>query len=257
MLDLKLDRPQPLTNVAAGHIGDAILNGQLRPGDRLVETDLSERMGISRAPLREALRELASVGLVELRPGRGAYVAKPTAETMEQMVVFRALVEGAAARLIASEREPAALERLVARCAAVEAAHRAGDYEDFLRRHWEFHHAICEESGNTFLLQSWDSVSKLIRLYHRMAVGQTIDAPSVVRNNKAYMQTLREGDPAEAEELLRSQIIRVAYQLLDRPVPRGARGYITRYVDEAGRVRAYSDPNREEAAHADLPIRGL
>ena len=240
MLDLKLDRPQPLTDVAAGRIGEAILSGHLKPGDRLIETELSERMGISRAPLREALRELASAGLVELRPGRGAHVVKPTAEMMEHMVVFRGLIEGAAVRLIAGARDAAVLTRLNKGCNAVEKAHSEGDYSDFLLRHWEFHRAICVECGNPFLLESWDAVSRLIRLYHQMAVGQTIDATAVVRNNKAYMHTLREGNPADAEELIRSQIIRVAYQLLERPLPAAVVGYVTKYVDEAGRICAYT-----------------
>ena len=109
-------------------------------------------------------------------------------------------------------------------------------------RTWNFHRAICEESGNAFLLQSWDNVSHLIRLYHRMSVGQTSDGAEVVRNNKAFMRSLREGEPADAEELLRSQIIRMAYKLLDRPIPSGVAGYVTRYVDEGGRIRAYTPP---------------
>lgn len=239
MLDTKLTRPQPLTEAAAEHIGEAILGGVLKPGDRIVETELSDRLGISRAPLREALRDLASTGLVELKPGKGAYVAKPTADTMEQMVVFRALIEGAAMRLLAAKRDPGALQRLQAACDAVAQAHAGGDYALFLARHWQFHRALCEESGNQFMLQSLDAVSKLIRLYNQMAVGQSIDASAVVRNNKCFMQILRDGDPDEAEQLLRSQIIRMAYQLLDRPLPAALVGYVTRFVDESGQVRRY------------------
>lgn len=244
MLDTKLTRPQSLTEAAAEHLGDAILGGMLKPGDRIVETELSDRLGISRAPLREALRDLANTGLVELRPGRGAYVAKPTADTMEQMVVFRAMIEGTAMRLLAGRQDAAALERLQAACDAVAQAHAQGDDALFLARHWEFHRALCEESGNRFLLQSLDTVSKLIRLYNRMAVGQSIDASAVVRNNKAFMQVLRDGNPTEAEELLRSQIIRMAYQLLDRPLPPALADYVTRYVDESGAIRAYPRKNR-------------
>lgn len=240
MLDTKLERAQPLTDVAAGRIADAILEGHLKPGDRLIETELSDRMGISRAPLREALRELSGAGLVELRPGKGAYVARPTVDTMEHMVLVRALVEGAAMRLIAATRDPAALEQLAQACESVEQAQDAGDYKEFLRRHWRFHRAICEASGNQFLVQSWDGVSNLIRLYLQMAVGQTIDMASVVRNSRAFLRVLREGTPDDAEELMRSQIIRVAYQLLERPIPKGVSGYVTRYVDEGGRIRTYA-----------------
>lgn len=241
-MNFKVERPQALTDIVVGRLGDAIMNGELKVGDRLVELDLAQKLGVSRAPLREALRELASNGLIEITAGRGAFVSRPTAQTMKEMGLFRGLVEGAAARLVASRRDPAALERLEALRAEVEQASLHSDHTAFLLLHWKFHRGICVECGNQFILRSWDGVSRLIRLYLQMAVHPPLnDANAIVRNNKAFMHALRQADPGDAECLLRSQIIRVSYQSLGIPVPAEVEGYVSVYVDSKGKVQAWAN----------------
>src|SRR5690606_39602541 len=102
---------------------------------------------ISRAPLREALRQLASEGLLEIRPNRGTYVVDPSPEEIAQMSVTRAIIEGAAARLVAHKRDPEAIGRLDAIIAALLVADASGDRNAIFRHHWDFHRAVCEESG--------------------------------------------------------------------------------------------------------------
>lgn len=236
--DLTLERPRSLTEIATERLAGAIVGGQFRLGERLVESTISADLGISRAPLREALRALASEGLVEIHQSRGTFVAKPSQADLEAMVLLRALVEGAAIRLLAYRRDEPSLLTLDRLSEEVSAADRSDDHNAFLEAHWAFHRQICLASGNRYLLQAWDSVSNLIRLYHRLAVGHTIDRRIVLRNNFAFIKCLRSGSPDEAEELLRSQIIRVAYRLIGVPIPANARGYVTRYVTPDGSIAA-------------------
>lgn len=241
--DLALTRPRSLTDIAAERLASAIVGGQFQLGERLVESAISADLGISRAPLREALRALASEGLVEIRQSRGTFVAKPSQSDMEAMVLLRALTEGAAIRLLAYRRDDQALFELDRLRGEMTEADRSNDHAVFLDAHWAFHRHICLASGNRYLLQSWDSVSSLIRLYHRLAVGKTIDRKVVIRNNGAFITALREGSPQEAEELLRSQIIRVAYRLIGAPIPENVRGYVTRYVTRNGSIATLEPGN--------------
>src|SRR3546814_20550822 len=91
--------------MAKQRIQEAIWSGRLAPGAHLVETTLAERFQISRGPLREALRSLAAEGLVEYRPGRGAFVIDPTLDQMQDMIVLRAVLGGMAARYAARSEE--------------------------------------------------------------------------------------------------------------------------------------------------------
>jgi DNA-binding GntR family transcriptional regulator len=137
---------------------------------------------------------------------------------------------------VGAARDAGSLERLSALWSELQTAHRDGETEQFLDLHWDFHRAICVEAGNPFLTQSWNTVSNLIRLHHHMSVGAVIEEAAVLRNDLAFLDALKTSEPADAEALLRSQIIRMAYQLLERPCPPGVIGYIDRYVSENGDV---------------------
>lgn len=228
---LTLDRPPSLTEAAVERLTDAIMSGHLKAGQRLIENEISAMLGISRAPLREALRALAKGGLVEIRRSRGAVVASPTADDIEHLVVFRALVEGAAARFIAFHRDRKVLKRLSAIIDEMKDAHRQNEGEMFLKHVWNFHGSMCADSGNPFLLQAWSIAGNLTRLYLQRAVPK-INFDVVLANNRAILQSLEKSEPAEAESLVRSLIIRLAYQLIDREIPDSIGEYVTTPVQK-------------------------
>jgi DNA-binding GntR family transcriptional regulator len=221
-MHLEIDRPPSLTAVTAKAIADAILTGQFSPGQRLLELELANDLKISRAPLREALRQLASEGLLEIRPNRGTFVVDPSPEEIVQMSVTRALIEGSAARLVAYKRNQEAIGRLNGIMDALLEADAIGDRNAIFRHHWDFHRAVCEESGNPYLLKAWSSASSIIRIYYRMQIESDI-----VKANKAFMKALEEGDPEDAEGLFRSQIICTAFRVMNLPVPDEIAGYLT------------------------------
>ncbi len=233
MENLELCRPPGLARAVASRLSEAILAGDFPPGERLIETALAGRLGVSRASLREAFRILAAEGLVQIRPSRGAYVASPSDREIEELSVFRGVIEGTAARLVASRREARSFDRLaeLLRQQRDSIAHGNGD---FLRSHWDFHRAICEESGNTYILQAIMATSNFIRLYHR--IRSPIEA-HLVRNNELFFSCIQRGPPEEAEALLRSQIIWAAYEALAKPIPAEIAGYVTCYIGGDGKVQ--------------------
>ena len=244
--EFALERPPGLAKAVAARLSEAILSGHFDPGERLRETSIAEKLDVSRASLREALRTLAAEGLVEIRQSRGAHVINPSPEEIEQMSLFRALLEGAAARLVASRRDPGSLARLD----AILQRHKAvvlpeQDYEAFLRAHWEFHHAICEESGNSYIVKAIQSASHAIRIYHRV---KRPDAAQMFRNNAVYLDAMSTRSPSEAEAVLRSQIIRAAYEMLGREIPAAVRQYVTHYIDENFAVRLFDEDGSAAAS---------
>ncbi len=235
-MELNLDRAPGLTAQVADRLSEAISSGDLAPGERLVEIELAARLGVSRAPLREAFRVLSGTGLVVYRAHKGAFVANPSPDEVAEMSIFRGVLEGMAARAVVAERKPEVMDRLGALCDELEAAASREDRATFARLHWEFHRSICEQANNRFLLQAWDGVSRLIRLYFNMALLR-VEIASTLIHDRAYLRAFRTGTPDHSEELLRSQIIGIAFEVLRKPLPASARGYVTLRVGEDGSIQ--------------------
>ncbi len=132
-------------------IRDRIVEGKLERGARIHQEDLAEDLGVSRTPVREALRRLAAEGLVEMRTNRGARVADVGQADMRSAYEARLVIEPGAARLAAAERPPAPLAQMHA---ALSAQRRAiGNVRRSFDANREFHIALVQASGNGFLLQ--------------------------------------------------------------------------------------------------------
>jgi len=142
-----------LSKVVADELRRGILTGRRKPGDRLVEDRLSAELGVSRVPIREALRLLAAEGLVEVQPRRGASVAEFSAEVAHDLVEVRAMLEGLNARLAARHRAPAIIAELRQVLAEGNTAAQSGNVADLVRLNGEFHDKLAEAGRNSIL---WD-----------------------------------------------------------------------------------------------------
>ena len=198
---------------------DAMHAGAVQPGERIIEATLAGRLGVSRGPLREALKALEAGGLVERRGGRGLCVAEVSVERAGQMIVMRATLEGLAARLVAAGADATLRARLAAQHALIEAAAAAGDARDWREQDWRFHEMVCAGSGNAFLLRSWTGISHLIRLFLHHHPGFERDAPEVLRNHARLLRVLRSGDPDLADATFRDVILRSGYRRLGLEPP--------------------------------------
>jgi DNA-binding GntR family transcriptional regulator len=147
-----------LSKVVADELRRGILTGRRKPGDRLVEDRLSAELGVSRVPIREALRLLASEGLVEVQPRRGASVAEFSAEVARDLVEVRAMLEGLNARLAARHRAPAIIAELRQVLAEGNTAALSGNVGDLVRLNGEFHDKLAEAGRNSIL---WDIMRTL------------------------------------------------------------------------------------------------
>ena len=205
-----LPRRRSLPEIVAERLVDAIRSGELQPGERVVESKLAKRFGVSRGPLREALRSLQANQLLESRNGHGAYVATLSADDLRDMLNVRAVLEGLAAKLVAQRRTPEMIKLLTKIRADLQTASLAADSTSWRDLSWRFHETICTLSGNDFLLRAWQSISNLVRLFLHSHPDFERDIPAVLRNHDDELAALRDAPPDEAEKIFKAIIMRSA-----------------------------------------------
>jgi DNA-binding GntR family transcriptional regulator len=142
------DNNPTLADKLASAIADGILSGALKPGLRLDEAGLAQQHGVSRTPVREALRQLTTSGLIDMRPRKGAVVSKATPEQVESLFVAMAEAEATCARLAAMSMTPIERRRLQARHEAMTVLARDGDTAAYSDANVAFHSAIYAGAHN-------------------------------------------------------------------------------------------------------------
>ncbi|MEU6114264.1 GntR family transcriptional regulator [Streptomyces sp. NPDC047117] len=136
----------------ADELRQMIISGELQPGSSLSEMTLSENFGVSRTPIREALKQLQIEGLVQVRPRVGTFVAVPSRREVTELFQMKELLEGAAARLLALRGRVPEVDRLQATMQEADEAVRAGDAERYAELVHEFHELIVVGADNSKLV---------------------------------------------------------------------------------------------------------
>jgi DNA-binding GntR family transcriptional regulator len=189
--------PSPVTRLTlAQQIRDmlvvGIVSGELQPGERLVETRLAARYGTSQAPVREALRELEAMRMVETRPRRGTFVRHFIQQTLRESYVVRAALEETATRLaMLSGSMPVAALR--AEVKAMRAAARAADDDAAAKASVAFHRLIIEAAHNELLRLSWEALQIEARTAVTMVAAE-VKLKDIVRDHAGLLKSIEAGD---------------------------------------------------------------
>ncbi len=181
-----------------------IVSGGLQPGDRLVETELAERLKISRTPVREAIRLLEADGLVVHVPRLGATVRSLNQSELMELYEVRAVLEGAAASMAArsaSDIEIAELEAI-----NTELAGKAGQDAAAVGLNRQFHRLLLEAARNRFLARSMDTLSKTLMILGPTTLGKAERVDAAVGEHTAIIAALKARDAAAAEAAMRKHI---------------------------------------------------
>jgi DNA-binding GntR family transcriptional regulator len=149
-------------------IEERIVVGTYPPGSRLDEVEIASAFGVSRTPIREALIQLASAGLVESRPRRGSVVAEVSPARLQEMFEVMAEMEALCAQLAAARASDAHRKALVAAHQACEAAVKTKDPDAYYRLNEQFHHALYAACGNEFLAEHAKQLHRRLRPYRRL-----------------------------------------------------------------------------------------
>jgi DNA-binding GntR family transcriptional regulator len=222
--DRSLPRPivrRVLREEIKEYLIDAILRGQLRPGDRIIETRIAQDLGVSQTPVREALRDLELLGFVTSEPFRGTRVRAFTHEELVQIYPIRAAIEGVAARAAATRITTEQLLALEEQIDRMREASELGDEATAIEADIAFHRIIVEASGNRLLEQFWTSLSLATTTFltfsiHRRAIE------GLAARHEPILEALRARDPDRAEAAMRRHIEepgRWVYEALSREDP--------------------------------------
>jgi len=193
---------------------ERILGGELEAGDRIVELQIAQELGTSQAPVREALRELQSLGFVEHEPYRGTRVRRITEEELAEIYPVRAALEELAAQEAAS-RLDGKVEELEREFEAMREAAAQDDLKDLAAHDATFHRLIVEAAGNKVLLDTWRTLRVEARVVVT-ALKTDIDLHELAELHRPLLEALKEGAPKKAGDALRQH-----FELLRTMMKRG------------------------------------
>lgn len=197
----------------AERLRQRIFSHELRPGARIDEQALTVDYGISRTPLREALKVLAAEGLVTLRPRRGCFVTEISEEDLDEIVPLMALLEGRCA-LEATRRlqggEIAAIEAIHER---LERFAKNNQIERFFEANQEFHLRIQEMSGNRWLRQLIQDLRKVLKLTRLLSLSIEGRLEQSLAEHRVILAAIKAGDGMRAQAAMHDHILSVRQAL--------------------------------------------
>ncbi|HLZ10869.1 MAG TPA: GntR family transcriptional regulator [Chloroflexota bacterium] len=192
----------------------AVSSGALRRGQRVNEAEIARQMQISRAPVREAIRQLEHEGLLESVPRRGTFVVALTRDDVEEAYTLRADLEARAVRRTMARLTPETLELLDSLSDKMRSAAAAGNVDRFLEADIQFHRTIVEAAGWPRLRRIWESLHpQTLTLY---TVNTLTDWAPVdhARRHDPLLAAIRSGDPDAAAAAIQKHILGVGAQVM-------------------------------------------
>ena len=198
-----------------------ITEGELLPGARIPERHLCDRFGISRTPLREALKVLASEGLVELLPHRGARVTRPSEAELRDGFELVAALEGLAGELACARIGAAELAHIEALHAQMTEHYRRRELTQYFACNQAIHEAINRAAGNAQLTEMYALVSNRVRRSRYLANHSPERWAEAMREHEGILDALRRRDGATCAALLRDHLQHKLYALTAEPAEAG------------------------------------
>jgi DNA-binding GntR family transcriptional regulator len=214
-------RDTSLAKLVRDDILALILKGVLAPGQRINEPDVASRLGVSRVPVREALRELESSGLVVARKHAGVFVRQLDAPEIRDLYQMRGLLDGFAGRQAAQlpEVEKAALLALLGDSVnAMQDAASQLNVQRYYGENLRFHWAIVAATGNHTLTETYRGIVQKLHLSRLKNLSHDVDMQASIAEHKEIVQALSQGNPVRCEALMSSHV-GVAFERLNKSTP--------------------------------------
>lgn len=209
-------RDTSLSKLVKGDVLGLILSGVLVPGQRINEPDVATRLQVSRVPVREALRELESQGLVVARKHAGVFVRQLAPDEIRDLYQMRGLLDGFAGRCAArlpTERRMALLQVLDASVSAMRAAASQHDVQRYYAENLHFHWAIVEAAGNRQLSDTYLDIVQKLHLSRLKNLSHDLGIEVSLAEHADIVQVLRNADASRCETML-AQHVGDAYERL-------------------------------------------
>ena len=203
---MKMNEFLPLRDVVFNTLRQAILTGDLKPGERLMEIHLANKLGVSRTPIREAIRKLELEGLVTMIPRKGAEVAQITEKSMNDVLEVRRAMDVLCIELACERISEEEMEALEAACQSFEEAVKTKDARICAQADVEFHDIIVKATGNMRLVQLINNLSEQMYRYRFEYLKDISKYDSLVAEHRVIYESIRSGDKAAASDAAKLQI---------------------------------------------------
>lgn len=206
LLPIKLDSYKPLREVVAETLRDAIINGVLKPGERLMEIQLAEELGVSRTPVRESIRKLELEGFVVMVPRRGTYVADLSIKDINEVYEIRTVLDVLAAGLAAeriTEEELEELERLLVQIS--ELADQS-DVEKLIEYDTQFHDVLYRASRNDRLVGIINNLREQFTRFRSISMQYPGRLQNTVAEHTRLVEAIAQRNPELAQQIAREHM---------------------------------------------------
>ena len=203
LVPVKLDSYKPLREIVLEALREAIVNGVLIPGERLMEIQLAEEMGVSRTPVREAIRKLELEGFVVMIPRKGAYVAGVSFKDVKDVFEIRAALEGLAAGLAAekvTQEEIELMER------ALHYEREPASLEEMVQSDTDFHALLYKASRNERLIQILANLREQIQRFRTTSLAVPGRGKNAIQEHRAMVDAIARHDVEDAQSLATAHI---------------------------------------------------
>lgn len=204
----------PLRDVVFNTLRQAILRGELKPGERLMEIALSNRLGVSRTPVREAIRMLEKEGLVLMMPRKGAQVAQITEKDLREVLEVRVGLEELAVRFACERITEEELRELNQATKEFREALRGNDLQLMAEADVRFHDVIYRATHNQRLIQIINNIREQMYRYRIEYLKDQEGSDALVKEHEAISEAIRRKDVTEAIELIREHIFKQQESIL-------------------------------------------
>ena len=205
---MQIKRPNSLSKIAEDHIRESIVRGRFRMGESLLEVKLSDAMGISKTPIREALAALNLQGLVQIIPQRGAFVFSLSKQEIVQLCQFRLLLETAALDQSFAKSPVALVAELENIVIKMATARDTGAFERYLDLDSDFHDAFFNHCRNHYLCEGYNKVSDIVKTMRTYLSKTKHRITKSFEEHQAITELLKNGKLKAAKTVLKTQITR-------------------------------------------------
>ena len=197
---IQLDSYQPLREVVCETLRDAVRRGVLQPGERLMEIQLAEDLGVSRTPVREAIRKLEMEGYVIMMPRRGTYVADLSIRDINEVFEIRTSLESLASGLASERITEDELEKLQRLLVEIGAYIKNGDMDSIVRTDTEFHDLLYQASRNTRLVGIISNLREQLTRFRTKSMSFPGRLKATLEEHRKIVEAIAQGDEKAARK---------------------------------------------------------
>ncbi|MFZ7133568.1 MAG: GntR family transcriptional regulator [Eubacteriales bacterium] len=205
-LTIDMDTYKPLREIVFTTMREAIINGDFKPSQRLMEVQLAEKMGVSRTPVREAIRKLELEGLVVMVPRKGAYVAGLSSEDVKEVVEIRCVLEGLAAKLAAQKSTSEDIEKMKSIIENFEYATKNKRIPDLISYDSDFHEVIYQAAKNGKLIQMINGLREQVQRFRVAYFTQFHNTDILLEEHKNLLKAIINKDSELARKVAENHI---------------------------------------------------